>query len=300
MAGRDAAARHPLRSRLAPAAVRALTALCRRLDWHRVQAFGRALGRTGWWFARRDRNRALEHLTFAFPELPADERRRLARRVFAHFGILLGECLHLTDKGCEEAARHVEVEGWERVAALRAAGRGVLIVTGHCGNCELLAATINCRGLGMAVVARELEEPRFNAFLLALRERFGTRTILRGRPQAARDLLRTLRDGGALGLLIDQDIAAEGVWVPFFGRLAFTPSGAADLALRFDLAAVPAFIERRADGSHLARFEAPLALPPDRTAATGLMTARIEAQVRRRPEQWPWFHRRWRRRPPAD
>lgn len=181
MAGRDAAARHPLRSRLAPAAVRVLTALCRRLDWRRVQAFGRALGRAGWWLARRDRNRALEHLAFAFPELPGGERRRLARRMFAHFGTLLGECLHLTDKGCEEIARHVEVEGWERVTALRAAGRGVLIVTGHCGNWELLAATINCRGLGMAVVARELEEPRFNAFLLALRERFGTRTILRGR-----------------------------------------------------------------------------------------------------------------------
>ena len=299
MATRGARARHPLRSRLGAAAAGAMTALCRRLDWSTAQALGRGLGRIGWQLARRDRARALEHLALAFPELPAAERRRLARRVFAHFGVLLAECLHLADKGCEAVARHVEVEGWEQIEALRAAGRQVLIVTGHCGNWELLAATINCRGLGMAVVARQLDEPRFDALLLALRERFGTRTIQRGRPGASRELLRAIRGGGALGLLIDQDTTVEGVWVPFFGRPAFTPSGAADLALRFDLAAVPAFIERRADGSHLARFDPPLALPADPVAATARMTARIEAQVRRRPEQWPWFHRRWRRQPPA-
>jgi len=289
---------HPVRSRLAPAAARGLAALCRQLDWKTAQALGRGIGRLGWWLARRDRARTLEHLALALPEAGAGERERLARGVFEHFGVLLAECLHLSDKSCAEIARQVEVEGWERIEALRAAGRQVMIVTGHCGNWELLAATINCRGLGMAVVARQLENPRFDALLLALRERFGTHTIQRSRPGAARELLRAVRGGGALGLLIDQDTAVEGVWVPFFGRSAFTPSGAADLALRFGLAAVPAFIERRPDGSHLARFEPPLDLPPDPVAATARMTERIEAQVRRQPAQWPWFHRRWRRRPP--
>jgi KDO2-lipid IV(A) lauroyltransferase len=298
MAGRARRSPHPVRSRLAPAAARGLAALCRQLGWREAQALGRGIGRLGWWLGWRDRARTLEHLALALPEIGTEDRHRLARRVFEHFGVLLGECLHLSDKSCAEIARHVEVEGWERVEALRAAGRQVLVVTGHCGNWELLAATINCRGLGMAVVARQLEDLRFDALLLALRERFGTRTIQRGRPGAARELLRAVRGGAALGLLIDQDTAVEGVWVPFFGRTAFTPSGAADLALRFGLAAVPAFIERRSDGSHLARFEPPIDLPADPVAATARMTERIEAQVRRRPEQWPWFHRRWRRRPP--
>lgn len=298
MAGRDSRSPRPVRSRLAPAAVRGLATLCRKLGWREAQALGRGIGHLGWWLARRDRTRTLEHLALALPEIGAAERKRLARRVFAHFGALLGECLHLSDKSCVEVERHVELEGWERVEALRAAGRQVLVVTGHCGNWELLAAAINCRGLGMAVVGRQLENPRFDALLLALRERFGTRTIQRGRPGAARELLRAVRGGSALGLLIDQDTAVEGVWVPYFGRLAFTPSGAADLALRFGLVPVPAFIERRPDGSHLARFEPPLDLPSDPTAATARMTERIEAQVRRRPEQWPWFHRRWRRQPP--
>jgi len=109
-----------------------------------------------------------------------------------------------------------------------------------------------------------------------------------------------LRGGGALALLIDQDIDTEGAWVPFFGRAAFTPLAAAHLALRLDAAVVPVFAERLDDGDHLLRFLPPLQLPADPTAATAAMTAMIEAQIRRRPEQWVWMHRRWRRRPPGE
>jgi KDO2-lipid IV(A) lauroyltransferase len=206
------------------------------------------------------------------------------------------EDLHLLSRGCDDVAGYVEVEGWERVEALRAAGRGVLIVTGHCGNWELLAAVINCRGLGMRVVARALDEPELQQLLAGLRRRFGSETIERGRPGAARELLRGLREG-ALGMLIDQDTRVEGVWVPFFGRPAYTPVGAAKVALRPEVAAVPAFIERREDGSHRARFLEPLELTQDVTEATAAMTRVIEEQVRRRPEQWVWMHRRWRRQP---
>ena len=152
----------------------------------------------------------------------------------------------------------------------------------------------------MAVIARELADPGLQEMLLALRERFGTRTIVRGTPGAARVLLSTLRSGGALGMLIDQDTRVDGVFVPFFGRPAYTPVGAAELAQRFDAAVLPVFIERLADGTHRGRIEPALALPDDPTAATALMTARIEAQIRRVPEQWVWLHRRWRRAPESN
>ena len=149
----------------------------------------------------------------------------------------------------------------------------------------------------MAVVARALEETGLNELLLGFRRRFGTATLERGAPGAARRLLRVLRAGGSLGMLIDQDTRVEGVWVPFFGRPAFTPVGAAKIALRQGAAVVPAFIERLADGTHLARFHPPLDLPADEVEATALMTRAIEEQIRRVPEQWVWMHRRWRRQP---
>jgi len=270
------------------------------LDWVDAQHFGRLLGSAGWRLAGRDRRRTLEHLAVAFPELPALARRRLGRACFRHLGAMLGEAIWIARRGPDEVLRRVRLEGWDRLESLRALGRPILILTGHCGNWELLAAALNVRGLGMAVVARELDDPGLQARLLGLRERFGTRTILRGTPGAARQLLKTLRSGGALGMLIDQDTRVEGVWVDFFGRPAYTPVGAADIAIRLGATVLPTFIERLADGSHLARVGPPLAVPPDPVAATAAMTAAIEAQIRRVPEQWVWLHRRWRRQPAAD
>ncbi len=225
------------------------------------------------------------------------ERRALARRSFAHLGEVLGECCYLHHCSAADVSSHVTLAGWEHVEAARAQRRPIVVFTGHCGNWELLAAALNVRGLGMIVVAREIDEPGLQKMLLDLRARFGTRTIVRGTPGAARALLGALRGAGALGLLIDQDTKVEGVFVQFFGRPAWTPVGAAELALRFDAAVLPTFIERLADGSHSACIHPALALPTDPTAATALMTAAIEVQIRAHPEQWVWLHRRWRRRP---
>jgi Kdo2-lipid IVA lauroyltransferase/acyltransferase len=291
---------HPpdaLRYRLLAAALAGLSAALGRLPWRVAQRIGRGIGAAGWALSRRDRHRALGHLALAFPEIPERERRRLGRACFRHHGASLAECLHLLRRDCAAVLAHVEIEGWEEVERAREAGRPVVILTGHCGNWELLAAAINCRGLDMSVMARALDQPGLQAMLAGLRRRFGTETIARGTEGATRLLLGVLRRGGALGMLIDQDTKVDGVWVPFFGRPAFTPVGAAKIALRQRAAVIPTFIERRGDGTHLARFLPALDLPNDPREATAAMTAAIEQQVRRRPEQWVWMHRRWRRQP---
>jgi Kdo2-lipid IVA lauroyltransferase/acyltransferase len=287
-----------LRGRLLAALLRGMAAILAPLSWRAAGRAGRAIGALAWAFGRRDRRRALAHLALAFPDLLPAARRALARASFRHQGMNLAECLHLLGRDCAEVAAQVDVEGWENVEAARAGDRPILVLTGHCGNWELLAALINCRGLGMAVVARPLEDPPLQALLSGLRARFGTATIERGSEGAARAILGRLRRGGALGMLIDQDTKVDGVWVPFFGRPAFTPVGPAKIALRQGAAVVPAFIERKEDGRHLARFLPAMDLPADPREATAAMTRAVEDQVRRRPEQWVWMHRRWRRQPP--
>ncbi|HEV8580245.1 MAG TPA: lysophospholipid acyltransferase family protein [Thermoanaerobaculia bacterium] len=290
-----------LRARFEPVLLNAGLRLCAstlgRLPWPASQRVGRAIGFCAWHLSRRDRRRTLDHLALAYPEMAERQRRRLGCDCFRHHGTTLGECLHLFHRDCAFVGSVVEVRGWEEIERAQRMDRPILILTGHCGNWELLAAAINCRGLGMAVVARPLDEPNQQRMLAGLRTRFGTPTIARGSEGAARQLLGTLRRGGALGMLIDQDTKVDGVWVSFFGRLAFTPVAAAKIALRQRTAVIPAFIERRPDGSHLATFHPALELPDDPTEATALMTARIEEQVRRHPEQWVWMHRRWRRQP---
>lgn len=293
-------ARRGLRARLLPEALRAVQAILSRLSWSGVQCLGRGLGRLAWWVSRRDRRRALQHLAFAFPEMAETERRRIARECLQHQGMNLTECLHLLGRDPGEVNRHVTVEGWDHLETPRRAGRPILLLTAHVGNWELLGPVVHARGLELWAVVRGLDEAGLQEILIRLRRHFGSKIIERGAPGAARKLLRALRgqDGDrALCMLIDQDTQVEGVWVPFFGRPAFTPVGAARIALRQEAAVVPAFLERLQDGSHVARFHPPLDLPDDGEAATARMTEAIEEQIRRRPEQWVWMHRRWRRQP---
>lgn len=274
-----------------------LIQLLRGFTWGGAQRIGRLLGRILWRLVRVERERAMRHLEMVWPEKDAAWREAIGRGCFRHLSVLLMELLWLATRDCGAVRRLVRVEGWEEVERARAEERPILIVTGHCGNWELLAAVINCMGLPLSVMARQMDDRHVDERLVRVRAHFGTETIGRGTPGAARKLLRTLRDGGALGMLIDQDTQVEGVWVPFFGRLAYTPVGAAEFALRRGAAAIPAFIEREEDGTHRAVFHPPLELPEDPAVATALMTECIEAQVRRVPEQWVWMHRRWKRRP---
>jgi KDO2-lipid IV(A) lauroyltransferase len=288
-----------LRETLLPVAVRGLVFLFGLLSHGLALAVGRALGRLAWRLSGRDRRRAQEHLSFALAELPEAERTRIARASFLAAGMNLAELLHFLKRRRKEILRHLEIQGWEEIAAAKASGRPILILTGHCGNWELIGTALHEGGVPPAAVARPLDDAGLQRLLVDLRDHLGTTTIARGTRGAARQLLEVLRRGGALAMLIDQDTKVDGVWVPFFGRPAFTPVGAAEIALRQKASVIPSFIERRPDGSHLIRFLPALDLPPDPREATALMTAKIEEQVRRQPEQWVWWHKRWRRQPPA-
>lgn len=271
-----------------------------RLSWSSAQRRGRNLGDLFWYLGPKDRKRAHEHLGIAFPELEADARLRLARSCFRHLGTSLAELLHLRARPPAEAGKKVEVVGFETIEHIRTTGQPILVLTGHCGNWELISAANGTHGLGLAAMARRNDDPLLDQQIVALRGHLGTDTIARGASHSSRKLLSTLRRGGALAMLIDQDIRTDGVWVPFFGRLAHTPLAAAHLALRLGAAVVPTFAERLETGSHRVTFHPPLDLSSDATEATAEMTLAIEQQIRRRPEQWVWMHRRWRRRPPEE
>ena len=299
MSGGGRARWRRLRGRVTGPTIAALTGLLRGLSWRSAQRLGALLGRCAHLVAGRERRRAHEHLAIAFPQLSTAERRRLTRACFAHLGTSLCECLELLSMRLEEVERWLHVEGWDELERAREGGRPVLVLTGHCGNWELLGPVSARRGVRLVGLARQQDDPAFDQLMIRVRARFGTGTISRGTPGAAGELRRVLRGGGALTMLIDQDTKVEGTWVPFFGRPAFTPLGAAQLALRHQMAVVPAFVERLGDGSHVATFHPVLQLPDDEVEATALMTRTIEEQVRRRPEQWVWMHRRWRTQPPA-
>jgi KDO2-lipid IV(A) lauroyltransferase len=287
-----------LRASLLPGLARLLAVLLGGVPRRAALAFGRAVGRLAWRLSGRDRRRALDHLSLALPELPEAERLRIGRASFLYQGMNAAELLHLLRRNADEILPHLEVQGWENVEAARATRRPILMLTGHCGNWELIAVVMRHGGLPPAAIARPADDPRIQELIVRIRRQLGTSTIARGTRGAARQILEVLRSGGVIAMLIDQDTKVDGVWVPFFGRPAFTPVGPAELAIKQDMRVVPSFIERRPDGGHLVRFLPVLPLPDNPRDATALMTAEIEKQIRRRPEQWVWWHKRWRRQPP--
>ncbi|MBS1153537.1 MAG: lipid biosynthesis lauroyl acyltransferase, partial [Myxococcaceae bacterium] len=267
------------------------------LTW--ASALGAAFGALAFALARGERNKALESLRRAFPHQSDAERTALARACFRHLGRSLFElvCVAQLDRQVEQWVRWSPQDRAVLDAAL-ARKKGVVFVSGHLGSWELLARRVALAGYPCQTIAKETTDPRTTALIEKFRESAKLRSIWRGRSGAAKAMLRALKAGQILGLLIDQDTDVQSVWVPFFGHAAKTPRAAADLALRTGAAVVMGFCRREADGRYrLSMKELPtLGLQPE--ALTARMTEQIEAAVRAAPEQWVWMHRRWKSAPP--
>ena len=265
---------------------------------------GSFLGWVAYCVLRTERARALEHLCIAFPQEKSQrERRRIARRSFQNLGRNAAEVVnYYRIKG--DLDRYITVVGEEHLDRALAQGMGVLWITAHLGNWELLACYWAQRGYRLNVVARGLYDERLNRLLLRFRKEAGVAVILRDSPTAGRGILKALKRKECLAMLIDQDTKVKGVMVDFFGRKANTPAGPALLACRKPIPVIAGFIHRVTDRSHEI-----VICPPVEIVRTGnevqdveVNTERfnkiLENYIRRYPEQWVWMHRRWRRQMP--
>ncbi len=280
--------------------LRAALALVGRLPLGWAQALGRALGSAAFHLAPAERRKALDSLAIAFPELSEEARRALACRCFRHLGTAALEMAVAPRLSRGAFDRLVDCSG-DALAAVdraRASGKGAVCVAAHLGNWELQAWGVARHGLPLHAVGKENVDPRLTRLIDRFRASGGVRNIWRGQPGAAVALLRALRKGELLAMLIDQDTSVQNVFVPFFGRPAATPRAAADLVLRTGAAALVCLIHKREDGSYRAsseEVEVPRTGDPERDAVelTARFTARIEAAIRAHPEQWVWMHQRW-------
>lgn len=288
--------------------IRAVIRLLGLLPLGPALALGGAAGALAYRLARKTRALALEHLELAFPEKPPEERQRIVREMFVHLGRSTLELasIHWYDRRLDS---YVELAPPDLLREVMARGRGMVFVTGHIGSWELLARRIARAGVPNAVVAKASWDRKIDELAERFRAEGGVTTLWREDPDTGRAIIRTFRAGKALGLLIDQDTKVQGVFVPFFGRLAFTPRAAADFAVRFGAPVVVGTIHRKgprvADGHRLELEEIPFSSdPPDRDTEvarlTAACTAALERAIRSHPEEWVWMHERWRTRPPGE
>ena len=284
-------------------ALRGLVRALGAVPWDRAGRIGAGVGSVGYRPLGVRRRVVERQIAAAFPELRPEQVTELARRSYRHLGQSAIETALLPGLGQAGVLRLVsEVENWDLVERAHAAGRGIVIVAGHLGNWELAAAYIAARGVPLDVIVRKMGNPLFDRYLNQTREQLGVNVVYDA--QAVRHTPRALREGRAVGFVADQGVRGlASTFVPFFGRPAKTPRGAAVFALRFAAPVIFVAALRKPDGSYLVGFEEiPVVDSGERERDVDAVVLRftrvLEKWVRRAPEQYFWQHRRWRRQPP--
>jgi len=293
--------RHALEAALASAA----GAVVRRLPRRLVLALGRSLGRLWGALDARHVKVASDNLCQAFPDWSDERVLATARGVYAHFGAVILDLLWMAGRPAEELLALADLEGVEHLQQARAAGRGVVSPSGHLGNWEIQAAASVPKVGNVAMIARPLDNPALDARLNALRTSTGNTVIYKQR--ALGQVMRTIRGGGIVAILIDQNMQPkDGIFVRFFGRPACTTTVAAALALKTGCAIVPVRCLLQPNGRYRMVYGPPVEWPrtgrqeEDIAGLTQHLTSIIEAWVRETPEQWLWLHRRWKTLPSPE
>jgi KDO2-lipid IV(A) lauroyltransferase len=282
------------------AALRVVPYLPRRL----AVFFGRGLGRIAYHLAGSLRRIGLANLELALPEIPdARARARILQESFATFGLLFFDILWFTRRSRERMARYVEIDPSVNGYF---SPRAQVCVTAHLGNWEMLGHASAGKGYPLVSVAAPLVNPLVDTVLEQVRQMMGQRVV--SRDGAIRVLLKTLRDNGKVGLVLDQNTKPEegGVFVPFFGRPVPISMAAATLAIRTGASICFGFCVPRPGGRYFIHTPAPEIDPrPYPLTPDGIrdLTARIagvlEQAIRRHPGHWLWMYKRWKYFPPG-
>lgn len=254
---------------------------------------------------KRHRGVAADNLSAAFPEHSEAKIDSLVRGTFRHFSRMLVEIILLP--------RKLRVSNWRLLGTTRAGkavvqalmrDRSLLIVTGHFGNWEIAGFMLGAFGFKTHAIARTLDNPYLERFLLRFRQATG-QTIIAKKDDFDR-LTDVMKLGGKVATLADQDAGPRGVFVPFFGRPASTHKAVALMAIEFDAVMAVIGVPRVGEPMYYSIVCEDVIDPRDYAgrgdavkAMTERYTAALERLIRRHPEQYFWLHRRWKSQPAA-
>lgn len=292
------------------AAARAVLGVLRLLPLKAAVWTGVTAGKLAFAMLGKLRRVGMQNLELAFPEKTVAEREAILRSAFQNLGRVMAIVSRFGSLTRDNITDLIEYEPTPEFAAAYQKtideGRGRIILGGHMGNWELQAFSYPVFFEPLSFLARRMDNPKIDELIVGIRTRLGNRQI--DKINSASPILRTLRSGGAVGVLADVNShPKEGVFVPFFGIPACTASGVAMLAIRANAAIVPMFaIWDASRGKYFIHHEdiiEPVSTGDrkrDIEETTALYVAATERVIRAYPDQWLWIHRRWKTRPPGE
>jgi KDO2-lipid IV(A) lauroyltransferase len=259
----------------------------------KARAYAKALD----WGVPRLRRIAIRNLELAGF---GDDSNKIADGVFLSVGRIMASVAKFPSITRANVHEWIRYDGLENFTAVQPKGRGVLVATAHLGNWELSAFSHALMTAPMHIVVRPLDNPRLDAWVERRRALSGNHII--HKKEAAREILRALAAGDAVGILIDQNTTpAEGVFIDFFGRKACAGTAFVKFAHHTGAAVVPGYaLWSEEEKKYILRFDPEIEMTDDVQADTQRVHAALEGVIRAHPDQWLWLHRRWKTRPPGE
>lgn len=266
----------------------------------------RRLGLLAFRVVKGERLKTIKNIKFAYGDTLTDEQvTTMARNVFAHQALNFADYLHtLGYRTRKDFSKLIDFVGEENLKVEYEKGKGVLCLVSHTGSWEFSAIMPPVMGYETTAVSKALANKKINDLIIGYREKRGMKNISRGKAYPL--LIEALAKGECMIIMIDQDTLVKGTYVDFFGKKAFTPIGAARLALDSGSPVVPMFMKRLPNNRH--QFTIYPALETIRTGNddhdlvenTKLYTQVIENIIRETPDQWVWMHERWKTTPEIE
>ena len=236
-----------------------------------------------------------------------NEIQRLIKKVYRHLGLMVIEILRLPGISQKEVTRKIIFHGDDIAKKAIAKGKGVIVLTGHIGNWEMVGPAWSQKGYRLYAIGKEMKSHIGNVFIKLIRDDNGVTTI--PRRNSLKDIIQLLAKNEVIVVMIDQNMkASEGVFVDFFGQQACTLPGLAVLAARTDAAILPIYCYRDDDLKHhhtVVLPEVEYEHKYDKARAniihnTARFSKVLESIISEHPEQWLWIHKRWKTRPPKE
>lgn len=264
---------------------------------------GKTLGTWAFLLSKDARKTTLRNLRSVFGKIKNEkELRKIAVKAFENIGKNAVDVARFRNLDPAKIDEIIKVEGINHFDSAYEKGKGVIALTGHIGNFELLAAYLSLKGYKVSVIGRDVYDPRLNKLLIKNREAVGLENI--SSSADVKKIIKVLKTGRTLGVLPDQDSTrVKGIFVNFFGKVARTPVGPAFLHLRLNSPIIPMAILRNENEKYKITVKPGLKFQPtgdesvDIRNLTQKYTQVLEEIIREHPSQWVWMHKRWKSRP---
>jgi Kdo2-lipid IVA lauroyltransferase/acyltransferase len=281
-----------------PVVIKIGLVLIRRIPLGLRRLFAVGLAEFAYRLSLKHRLIALHNLSRSFPDKKLEEIVKIAKKSYRNFSFVVAKFFDIPYLNKSNLHRWISIEGLDNYKQACTEEKGVLLFGAHFGNWEIGNAALAIMTQPFIFVYRILDSPLLEKVITGVRASYGN--ISFSKENTMRKMIRLLKEGATINLLIDQNVAwYGGVFIDFFGRKACTISGLALLAWHTEAPVLPAFTRRLPNGKYLLEIGKKVEIitsgnrEADVLINTQNFTRIIEDQIRKYPEQWFWVHQRW-------